>query len=74
MLKEEQENIKKQTMKDIKKANKVSKKEGKTAPKNKSKKKIEPSKIAAIIIVSIIVATMLFGACASLIFYLQYYM
>lgn len=74
MLKEGQETIKKQTMKDIKKANKASQKEGKTAQKAKSKKKLEPSKIAAIIIVSIIVATMLFGACASLIFYIQYYM
>ena len=71
------ENVKKQTIRDIKKASKANKKvmkeEKKDTVKTKKKKHLEPSKIAAIVIVSIIVATMLFGACATLIFYLQYY-
>ncbi len=76
-VKVEDENIKKQTMKEIKKASKVNKKTMKEEKidtiKTKKKKHLEPSKIAAIVIVSIIVATMLFGACATLIFYMQYY-
>lgn len=76
-VKVEDKDIKKQTMREIKKASKANKKtlkEEKTDTiKTKKRKHLEPSKIAAIVIVSIIVATMLFGACATLIFYLQYY-
>ncbi len=70
--KEQEEIIKKQTMRDIKRAGRANQKQDKEAKKTK-KKHLEPTKIVAIIIVSILVAIMLFGACATLIFYMQYY-
>ena len=65
----QEENEKIQTMKDIKKTSKKEVKED----KSKKKKHMDWAKIVATIIVSILVAIMLFGACASLIYYIQYY-
>lgn len=81
MAKVEVKEEKKQTLKDIKKASKINKKELKKNPKVNEddktykvvKNHMKPSKIFASVIVWIIVATMLFGACATLIFYMMYY-